>query len=145
MTYWDSSAVVTLLVEQPFSGQLLRLASTRSGMFTWWGTKVECVSALMRLSRDGFVSDAETDEAMRSLDMLLKGCTEVQPVEDVRRTSVRLLRVHPLRSADSLQLAAALVACQHQPTKIAFVCLDTRLRTAASREGFRVLPESVAG
>jgi hypothetical protein len=48
---------------------------------------------------------------------------------------------HPLRAADALQLAAALVWCDEAPQGTAFVCLDDRLRDAARREGFAVLPE----
>jgi len=59
----------------------------------------------------------------------------------VRETAARLLRVHLLRSADALQLAAALVACDHRPHAWQFVCLDARLCAAAEREGFKVLRE----
>ena len=42
-------------------------------------------------------------------------------------------------AADSLQLAAALVAAEHQPQALEFVSLDERLNEAASREGFPVV------
>jgi hypothetical protein len=64
---------------------------------------------------------------------------EVAPSESLRRSAERLLRVHSLRAADSLQLAAALVAANHDPQSIEFVCLDARLAAAAQREGFAVL------
>jgi hypothetical protein len=41
-----------------------------------------------------------------------------------------LLRTHPLRSADSLQLAVALIASDHNPVSLDFVCLDARLVSA---------------
>lgn len=44
------------------------------------------------------------------------------------------------RAADALQLAAALIACDEQPSLPPFVALDHRLADAARREGFRVLP-----
>jgi hypothetical protein len=47
--------------------------------------------------------------------------------------------VHALRTADSLQLAAALIATNHDPATLEIVCLDARLATAAQREGFKVL------
>jgi hypothetical protein len=56
----------------------------------------------------------------------------------VRRTAERLLRVHALRSADSLQLAAAITAADHNPSTLELVCLDDRLTAAARREGFTV-------
>jgi hypothetical protein len=61
------------------------------------------------------------------------------PSESVRRTAERLLRTHPLRAADSLQLAAALIASDHDPRSLELVCMDERLKSAARREGFTVL------
>jgi hypothetical protein len=55
------------------------------------------------------------------------------------------LRVHPLRAADALQLAAAIVASEDQPASLPFVTLDDRLGQAAQREGFTVIrPDQTA-
>jgi len=58
----------------------------------------------------------------------------------VREQAQRALRLHPPRAADSLQLAAALVAATHQPGALPFVCLDERLDDAAVRERFETYP-----
>ena len=50
------------------------------------------------------------------------------------------LSIHPLRTADALQLAAALIWAQESPQGLEFVCLDQNLREAAPREGFSILP-----
>ena len=47
----------------------------------------------------------------------------------------RVLRVHPLRAADALQLAAALEWSGGAASGM-FITYDERLRDAASREGF---------
>lgn len=70
---------------------------------------------------------------------------EVQPSDEVRHRVLRLLRVHALRAADALQLAAALTWCRERPSGAGLVCLDGRLRDAAAREGFNVLPAEVEG
>ena len=49
---------------------------------------------------------------------------------------MRFLRVHPLPTADALQLAAAFVAAERRPSSLAVITLDDRLATAARREGF---------
>ena len=64
---------------------------------------------------------------------------EVEAGDLVRETAIRLLRVHPLRAADSLQLAAAFVAAEGRPSTLEFVTLDDRLALAAQREGFVVI------
>jgi hypothetical protein len=46
------------------------------------------------------------------------------------------LRVHPLRAADALQLAAAFVAAERRPSSLEIVTLDQRLAAAARKEGF---------
>ena len=45
---------------------------------------------------------------------------------------------HPLRAADALQLAAAVIWSRRQPRRRAFVCLDGRLADAAGKEEFSV-------
>jgi hypothetical protein len=57
----------------------------------------------------------------------------------VRQLGIRLLRVHPLRAADAIQLAAATVAAEERPSTLGLVTLDARLGVAAEREGFLVV------
>ena len=65
--------------------------------------------------------------------------TEVPPIERVRDQAIRVLQVHPLRAADALQLAAAIVLADFEPKGLPFVTLDEALAAAARREGFPVL------
>ena len=65
----------------------------------------------------------------------------VLPSETVRARADRSLSVHVLRTADAFPLAAALLWSRGETGGHAFVSLDDRLREAAQREGFRVLPE----
>ena len=60
-------------------------------------------------------------------------------MQRVRDRAVRVLRVHSLRSADALQLAAALIASGEDPLALDLVCSDVRLSTVASQVGFAVL------
>ncbi|MGH3995286.1 MAG: type II toxin-antitoxin system VapC family toxin, partial [Pseudonocardiaceae bacterium] len=96
-------------------------------MIVWWATEVECVSALARLEREGRLTSASTAEALGRMDALATGWHEIQPVPSVRRTARRLLRVHALRAADSLQLAAAVVASEAHPESLEIVSLDDRV------------------
>lgn len=140
MRFWDASALVPLLVPEPPRDALLDLLETDAALLVWWGTPVECVSALARLERADALSAADTAEALERLRALAAAWHEVLPSEPVRRTALRLLRVHPLRAADSLQLAAAVVAAEHEPATLEFVTLDERLAEAAGREGFPTAP-----
>ena len=140
MRFWDSSAVVPLLVPEQASEALRRLHSGDPVVIAWWGAGVECVSAVARAERVGRLSAAATTEGLRRLVALTRGWHEIEPSEEVRESAKRLLRVHDLRAADALHLAAAFVAAEGRPASLPFVCLDDRLRIAADREGFAVIP-----
>jgi len=116
-----------------------------SVMLVWWATEVECGSALTRLEREGSLDSGELAVATRRLSDLKRAWHEVQPVENIRRVAQRLLRTHPLRAANSLQLAAALVASEDDPASMQVVCLDDRLIGAARREGLSVVGASEPG
>lgn len=140
MKFWDSSAIVALLVEEREGRALLEVLERDSSMLAWWGTPVECVSAVARRERDGSLAAKDAAQAFDRLRMLAESWTEVLASEELRTVAQRLLRVHPLRAADSLQLAAAIVAAEGSPRSLPFVCLDQRLVEAAEKEGFAVEP-----
>jgi len=104
-------------------------------MVVWWGSSVECASAIARLQRDGHLSLAEERDARTALAALAAAWYEVQPGDTLREQALRLLRLHPLRASDALQLAAAL-EWAGSPAGSALVTFDDRLREAAQREGF---------
>jgi hypothetical protein len=76
---------------------------------------------------------------MHVLQQLASGWSEIEPIQAVRQAAERFLRVHPLRAADALQLAAAYLASDRNPATLEFVTLDDRLAGAAQKEGFAVL------
>lgn len=139
MNFWDSSALVPLLSTEPGSPRFRALLKKAPLQCVWWGSRVECHSALQRERRAGRLSDVEERNALAILRRLESGWMEIQPSEAVRNRAEALLRRHPLRAADSLQLAAALEACEGIPARLPFACADERLREAATREGFQVL------
>lgn len=138
MRFWDSSAVVPLLVDEPGSADRLAQLAADPVMVVWWGTAVECVSALQRLVREQALTAVEADAALRRMAELEKHWTEVEPSLQVRQQAARLLRLHPLRSADALQLAAAVIAADYEPFGLGFLTGDERLAVAAGKEGFRL-------
>lgn len=138
MRYWDTSAVVPLLVSEEASHAVLGEYEHDTEMLVWWATEVECASALARLESEGALAPPAAADAFDRLAALAASWLEVQPVAVVRRTAVRLLRVHSLRAADALQLAAAVVASENDPASLPLVTFDERLARAAQKEGFPV-------
>jgi predicted nucleic acid-binding protein len=137
--YWDASAIIPLIAAEPTRDHLLKLLEKDSDMLAWWGTPVEIASALARREREGLLTADEVTTALATVHALADSWHEIVPSDPIRRTAARLLRAHPLRAADSLQLAAALIAADHDPMALEFVCLDVRLARAAQREGFVVV------
>lgn len=138
MRFWDASGVVPLLVRQGRSEDLERILVQDPVMVSWWGTPVECLSAIMRLVREGHLEEGQVRDAERRLQELRQGWDEVLPGEACRRMAERMLRVHAMRAADAMQLAAAIIAADHDPGRLGFVCLDQRLAEAARKEGFEL-------
>ena len=136
MRFWDTSAILPLIVLEAQSKELTKLFASDRQIVVWWGSSIEVVSALSRLEREGSLS--ENHKAHAILDRLEAGWNEVNPSDSLRQIARRLLRVHVLRAADSLQLAAAMIASDSKPQTLAFVCRDERLSQAARREGFSV-------
>lgn len=136
--FWDSSAVVPLLVVEPATAEREKQLRADLVMLVWWGTAVECASALQRLVREGAMSASDARAAEARLRHLEKHWVEVEPTQTVRAQTERLLRIHPLRAADALQLAAAVVACHHEAITSPFETAALRLADAAQREGFVV-------
>jgi predicted nucleic acid-binding protein len=131
--------MVPLIAEEPTRNDLLKLLEHDADMLVWWGTPVEIASALARREREGLLTADEVTTALTAAHALAQSWHEIVPSDSIRRTAERLLRSHPLRAADSLQLAAALVASDHDPISLEFVCLDVPLARAAQREGFVVI------
>lgn len=139
MKFWDSSAIVPLMVAEPVTSAVMGLYRDDPLMLVWWGAETECVSALARLERQRAISPDALAQALERLRALKSMWQEIQPVELLKETAIRLLRVHNLRAGDALQLAAAILASEHRPSSVGFVCLDERLTIAAQREGFNAI------
>ncbi len=135
MRFWDSSALVPLCLTQRISDRARKLYDEDPELVVWWGSPVECASALARLRREAVIdAEGETD-ARAVLGRLAETWYEVQPGGPVREQAIRLLRIHPLRAADALQLAAGLEWGGPAPSG-GFITFDDRLKEAARREGF---------
>ena len=139
MNFWDTSALVALGVDEPRRQLALRILEEDDRMAVWWGALVEYVAVLSRRERDGTLTTNEVSAHLVRLHALSQVWYEVQPGRRIKGLAQRLLRVHPLRAADSLQLAAALAVAEGDPSSVGFVCFDARLNQAASREGFAIL------
>jgi predicted nucleic acid-binding protein len=136
--FWDTSAIVPLLIDQPASRGLRRSLASSPEIVVWWGTPVEARSALARLIREGALSAQEIQHAVARLSALRRVWREILPSEQVRALAEELPAAQAVTAGDALQLAAALLWCRRRPRDRAFVCLDRRLAAVAAGIGFSI-------
>jgi predicted nucleic acid-binding protein len=139
MKFWDSSALVPLVVDEtssPWARQQMRADRVA---IIWGLSSVEIRSALARRHREKALDTPDFRESRKQAEQLFERVTQMVAFEIARDRALRLLDLHDLRAADALQLAAALVASDERPASLPFVTLDQRLAEAAEREGFAVV------
>jgi predicted nucleic acid-binding protein len=139
--YWDASALVTLVAGAGKRERLEELYGDGGGVWIWWVTPVEITSSIARRERSGELTGEAATHACAVLEKMAATWHQLLPTDALRESAKRLLRIHPLRAADSLQLASALSLSGPERAPVDFVCRDARLSAAAAREGLRV-PET---
>ena len=137
--FWDTSALVPLLADEPNTRPVVACYELDPELVVWWATSIECMSAIARRERDGSLDTPGVVAATARLVAHTGAWEEVQPSPRVKSIAARVTRTHPLRAADALQLAAAIVAADGDAGTLEFVTLDARLAQAAEREGFPVV------
>ena len=70
MKFWDSSAIVPLLVEENCTPVIKALLLKDPDLIVWWATELECISPLARLERDGVLTLDGVSLAIRYLNEL---------------------------------------------------------------------------
>jgi predicted nucleic acid-binding protein len=133
---------VPLLIRQAYTDYVTGLHAAEPLFSVWWGTVVECSSAIARLLRENAIERRDAARALERLREFEAEWIEIEPGAAIRDSACRLLRAHTLRAADALQLAAALYLADEIGESVEMVCFDERLADAARTERLRVLDGS---
>lgn len=139
MRFWDTSAIVPLLVPEDRTDAVTGIFEEDPRMVVWWAAEVEASSALARLQREAILPTDRAEIAFERLDALVSSWNEIDPSSMVRTTARRLVRTHSLSAVDALQLAAAIAAAEGHPRSQSLVALDRHLVEASKREGLSVV------
>jgi hypothetical protein len=136
----DSSALVKVFVDEPGRMDVLRAmdeatltAISRVGF-------VECRAALARARREERLRPADETIAAGELERTFSRLAVVELDEALAGDAARLAGEHPLRAADAIHLASAIVLAGGTPSEVRFACWDARLSDAAGRLGFALIP-----
>lgn len=141
MRFWDSSAVVPLIVAEEMSGVVRGWFDDDEEIALWGLTRVELASAIERRTREGKLDSGQRSAALRRIAGFADAAHEVTDLLAVRLKGLALLARHAIRAADAAQLAAALLLSEPDPASLTMVVLDRRLADAAEREGLQVITE----
>jgi predicted nucleic acid-binding protein len=139
MRFWDSSAIVPLVLNEATSAACRAEQRVDPSLLVCRLTRAEVESAIRRQQRDGLRRADELRFAERKLATLASQWRVVELSEDVETDAVALIGRHPLRAADAFQLAAARATTNGRPRGHVFVTRDEVLAKAARKEGFRVI------
>jgi predicted nucleic acid-binding protein len=137
--FWDTSAIIPLWIAEQGSSHARTWYRNDSDVIAWTLTRVEVFSALARRRREAPLAASRLLTVRRDFIRAWEQWSEVTAIEIVRRHAERIVESYPLRASDALQIGAAIVAAEDDPTAIEFVTFDENLASAAEREGFRVL------
>lgn len=136
MRFWDTSALLPLFVDEPSTEACRALVADDPVILVWEATSIEMLSALSRYRRHSQGFDDLWPGVRQSMLERWADWSRVADLSRVSSRAQRLVNIHPLKSGDAQQLAAALVACEDQPHRLPFVTRDRALADAARLEGF---------
>ena len=143
--FLDSTAFVKLFVQEAGTEAIIRLmeATEDNRKLISAGTPLEVYAALKRRERAGAIAP-EDAEAARNILRVEAARMVQQPLNPaVLEAARQVLDRHELRSAEALQLGAAVVTREmFQGIEIVFVSADQRLLDAAKEEHFQTLNPS---
>jgi predicted nucleic acid-binding protein len=143
MRFWDTSAIVPLLIHEPESDGMRELMRLDTEILASFITPIEVTSVIWRKLHHRQLDAVGRVNAESQFADISSNWFEVADLRHVKEVALDLLARHPLRSADALQLASAIVGlrlAQQRAANLPFVTLDTDLSEAARAEGFPVLP-----
>ena len=143
IAFADASALVKRYVPESGARDLEQF----SALFVSGLTRVEVASAVARGRREAVLSEEQSATLLAVVDADFEDASEGRGVlasipvrEPILQMAADLLGRHSLRAGDAVQLASALAAREVDSRCETFVCFDKRLRSAAARERFQLVP-----
>jgi len=137
--YLDASAWLKLYIGEPGSDVMRRIWTTAATLGGSAIGRPEVSAAICRRHAAARVDVMTTGAALARLDADAARLTEVALDDAQISRAVRLTRMHRLRAADAVHLAAALELTMGGRLAVTFVAADRELLAAAAAEGLATL------
>ena len=125
MRYFDTSALVKQYLQEAGSKMVLELLKTGDKVYTASLTYAETHAAFSRRTREGRLTRETTRKLTLRFDEDWESYDSVIMSEDVLSLARQMLYRHPLRSADAIHLASALLVARTTPTFVGHLSAPT--------------------
>lgn len=134
--YWDASALLALIFDEPRGSEVRRLALKRGALpgYTSFFSFIEMESAYARRMSEGALKISQLPELRLKAQKLESSLGLLWADEETLRDARHLVLEQGLRPGDALQLASARLLLR-EGGGAAFVCLDEKLNQAAQAVG----------
>jgi len=133
ITYFDTSSLLKFVIKEIGSEENLNIWNLSDEKVCSQLTRTEMHSALMRKVREGSVSASAMRARLNAMDKLFADVVLVDITSEVIDASCELVKELPLKSADAIHLATALMVRADL-----FSSSDKKLCAAASESGIAV-------
>lgn len=136
--YWDTSALLALIFEEPRSADVRRLALKRGALpgYTSFFSFIEMESAYARRISERALKTSQLPELRLKAQRLESSLGLIWADEETLRDARHLVLEQGLRPGDALQLASARLLLKNDDGAT-FICLDEKLNQAAQAVGFK--------
>ena len=133
ITYFDTSSLLKFVIKEIGSEENLNIWNFSDEKVCSQLTRTEMHSALMRKVREGSISASAMRARLNAMDKLFADVVLVDITSEVIDASCELVKELPLKSADAIHLATALMVRADL-----FSSSDKKLCAAASESGIAV-------
>lgn len=130
----DTSVLVKIYISEPGSERMREAAAQGHPVAASHLAFAELHATFARRRREGLLLAPELEELRRRLDEDWQELTQVSTGDEILALVPGLCERHPLRGADALHLASALLLLQ-DGLDVTFACSDRHLLDAAVSEG----------
>ena len=142
LVYFDSSALVKLLTEEPGSNLAAELWDGCDAAVASRLAYPEVCAALAAANRNRDLTGRELNAAEQAWAEYWAAIRPVELTRVVEQHAGQLTRAHALRGADAVHLASALAIGDHD---LVMAVWDRRLHSEARSAGLRVAPATLDG
>jgi uncharacterized protein len=135
IAYFDTSALIPLIIDEPSSGTCLRLWNDAERATSVRLLYPEARAALARAQRMRRITNEQLHAAITELDSMIAEIDHIEVTRDLAHTAGELAQAHALRGSDAVHLAAVLSVAD---TELVLATGDADLTSRASSLGISV-------